>query len=178
MFKFVYTAIETFVCEFWIYGMRHFIQHFGFRPADRGDVGAYLPIEIHNIEPVEIGDAECADAKPRESQQMDAADSAHSRDRDPLRAQRLLFHSVTQPMLRSNAASYEKPRIVFPRTRHRRLIVKPNRAARMGNRRVTRAYVMERSAGKLVPTAARLSPAPPGASIDVRKMPAIDLGNT
>ena len=69
----------------------HLLQHLGLGPADRRGIRADLPVEVHDVETVEIGDAERADAEPRQGQQMDAADAAHAGDRHPLEPQGLLL---------------------------------------------------------------------------------------
>jgi hypothetical protein len=69
----------------------HLLQHLGLGTPDGVDVGADLPVEIHDVEAVEIRDAECADAETRQGQEMDAPDASHARDRHALEAQGLLL---------------------------------------------------------------------------------------
>jgi hypothetical protein len=54
--------------DFRIDVLRHARQYFGFRLAHRRHHGADLAIEIDDIEGIEIGDMEGADAKPRQRQ--------------------------------------------------------------------------------------------------------------
>ena len=52
---------------------------------------AVLAIEVRELEMIEIRDAETTDAEPRNVAKLYSADSSQTADRDPLRAQRLLF---------------------------------------------------------------------------------------
>ena len=57
----------------------------------RREPGARLSIEIGDLEDVEIGDVKGADAKPRQRQQMRAADAAEAGDGDALAGERALL---------------------------------------------------------------------------------------
>ncbi len=70
---------------------RHRRQGRSLGPAERGHRRAGLTIEVGELETVEIGDMEAADAEPRQGQEMRAADAAEPGDRYPLAAQDLLL---------------------------------------------------------------------------------------
>ena len=70
---------------------RHAHQHFGLGLAQRGDGGAHLAIEVGDVEGIEIGHVEIADAQARQREQMHAANTAESGNRHALVAQHRLL---------------------------------------------------------------------------------------
>ena len=70
---------------------RHAGHHIDLGLAERGGGSADLAVEIDCLEDIHVGDMERPDAKARQRQQMNPADTAHSRDGDPFGAQYLLL---------------------------------------------------------------------------------------
>src|ERR1051326_1330401 len=68
-------AIEAWDADFRIDGARHLLEHLGLGPAEARDGSADLTVEIGRFEAVEIGDRESTNAKARQGQQMEAADT-------------------------------------------------------------------------------------------------------
>jgi len=70
---------------------RHRAHDIELRTADRTLRRADLPVEVHELEPVELGEAEPAHAESGERQEVRAAHAAEAGDRNALVAQRALL---------------------------------------------------------------------------------------
>ena len=69
----------------------HFDQHVELRTADVGKRRPGLPVEVVQLEAIELRQAEGADAKAREGEKVQTADAAEAGDRHTLGAQACLF---------------------------------------------------------------------------------------
>jgi hypothetical protein len=66
-------------------------QHIDLGQVQRGDGGAHLPVEVGQIEAVEVGNMESAYAEAGQREQVDAAHAAHAGNGDALAAQYALL---------------------------------------------------------------------------------------
>src|SRR6185503_13145547 len=89
----------------------HVSQDIDLRLPERGHRRADLPVEIGQLEVIEIGDVELADSEPRQRRQIEPADTAHAGDRDTLVSEALLL-AFRQPA----DVAIKGSRVVEPRT--------------------------------------------------------------
>ena len=85
------TLLEADQVELGVDAQRHLCHDVDLRPADRADIGADLPVEVVQLEVIEISQREFADSQTRQREQVRATHAAETGDGHALGAKGLLL---------------------------------------------------------------------------------------